>query len=285
MIKGISIWSLPGGSEGTLSMAQALDLTRRLGFAALEPAVGLRGELHTGTNPERCDALRAAVERSGVIVQTTACGLSWSMSPTSDDPSVRLRSIEAHAAALEITARLGASAMLMVPGVVGCPFVPSERVRYDLAVDRARGALDRLLDVAERLGVDLCIENVWNGLFLSPLELRDFVDSFASPRLGVYLDVGNLPGYHQHPAHWIELLGRRVRRVHLKDFKHHFGQQGRYDFCRLTEGDVPWPEVMRALRAIGYDRTLIAEMLPYAPGLPEHTSAAMDRILAMQPPD
>jgi len=40
----------------------------------------------------------------------------------------------------------------------------------------------------------LCIENVWNGLFYSPIELRDFVDSFDSEKLGVYLDVGNLIG-------------------------------------------------------------------------------------------
>ncbi|MEL7087781.1 MAG: sugar phosphate isomerase/epimerase, partial [Planctomycetota bacterium] len=69
-------------------------------------------------------------------------------------------------------------------------------------------------------------------------------------------------------------------RVHVKDFKHDFDWQGSYSFCRLGEGDVPWAETVAALRAVGYDRTVIAEMLPYQPGLVEHTGAALQKILA-----
>ena len=92
----------------------------------------------------------------------------------------------------------------------------------------------------------------------SPVELRSFVDRFAHPRLGVYLDVGNLIGLHQHPPHWIELLGQRIKRVHVKDFKLAVG--GLTGFCKLGEGDVPWAETMAALRRIGYDLTVIAEV-------------------------
>jgi len=66
---------------------------------------------------------------------------------------------------------------LYVPGVVKSP-ISSEIVRYDRALERARKAINELLPIAEDLDVDLCIENVWNGLFYSPIELRDFVDSF-----------------------------------------------------------------------------------------------------------
>jgi hexulose-6-phosphate isomerase len=157
--------------------------------------------------------------------------------------------------------------------------ISTDIVRYDKAVERAREAVKQLLGVAEKVGVDLCVENVWNGLFYSPLEFIDFVDSFKSSRLGVYFDVGNVLGYHQHPPHWIELLGKRIRRVHIKDFKQSVGSlEG---FCDLTEGDVPWAESIAALRKIGYDRTVIAEMIPWRDGLLPKTSAAMDKILAM----
>ena len=136
-------------------------------------------------------------------------------------------------------------------------------MRYDIAVERAREGVKKLLDVAEKVGVDLCVENVWNGMFYSPLEFIQFIDSFSSKRLGVYFDVGNGVGYHQHPPHWIELLGKRIRRVHIKDFNLNFGWIGAYSFCDLGAGQVPWAEVMAALRGVGYNATLVAEMMPW----------------------
>jgi hexulose-6-phosphate isomerase len=67
----------------------------------------------------------------------------------------------------------------------------------------------------------------------------------------------------------------------VKGYREEFGWTGRYAFCGLGEGDVPWPATMAALRAAGYDTTLVAEMLPYSEGLLERTSAAMDRLLEL----
>jgi len=125
------------------------------------------------------------------------------------------------------------------------------------------------------------VENVWNGLFYSPLEFAQVIDDIGSAKVGVYFDVGNVLGYHQHPPDWIETLGKRIKRVHIKDFKHTFGWQGNYDFCDLLKGDVPWKETMAALKKIGYDKTLVAEMIPPNEGILERTSKAMDQILAM----
>jgi len=86
-------------------------------------------------------------------------------------------------------------------------------------------------------------------------------------------------GHQQYPPHWIELLGSRIKRVHIKDFQDEFGWEGRYAFCDLLQGQVPFPETMAALRAIGYDKTIVAEMIPWRPDLLEVTSRAMDTIL------
>lgn len=280
MIKSISYWSLPNGLENAAPIPEALAQAKAADFRGLELAIGPTGVLRTDSTQAECEAVRKQIEATGLVVETLASGMSWGVNPTSDDPAVRAKAVELHAAALQRAAWLGCKAMLFVPGIVGCPFVPDQKVRYDVAVGRAREAVKQLLGVAEEVGVDLCVENVWNGMFLSPIELREFIESFRSSRLGVYFDVGNVLGYHQHPPHWIELLGGVIKRVHVKDFKHEFGWQGRYDFCDLGEGDVPWAETMAALRAIGYDKTLVAEMLPHRAGLLERTSAAMDRILS-----
>jgi L-ribulose-5-phosphate 3-epimerase len=280
MIKAISYWSMKDGLAGTHLIADALATAQAHGYAGLELSVGSEGALTVESSQTDCEAIRGRIEASGVAVETAACGLGWAASATSDDEEVRKQAIDWHASALQRTAWIGAEAMLMVPGVVKSP-ISAELVRYDKAIERCREAVTPLLETAEDVGVDLCLENVWNGLFYSPLELADFIDSFESDRLGVYLDVGNLLGYHQHPPHWIELLGKRIKRVHLKDYSENFNWVGGYSFCDLGAGQVPWPETMAALRAIGYDGTLVAEMLPWDPTVLARTSAAMDVIMEM----
>jgi len=279
MIKSISYWSMEKGLEGTHPIDDALRQARDDGFEGLELCVGLSGVLTPETTRAECEIIRDRIASSGMVVETLASGMSWALNPTSEDADVRRKSIEAHRGALERASWLGCRAMLFVPGVVKSPIAPNEIIRYDVAVERAREAASQLLEVAERVDVDLCLENVWNGLFYSPLELCEFLNSFGSSRLGAYFDVGNVLGYQQHPPHWIELLGERIRRVHIKDYKEHFDWTGSYSFCELCEGDVPLEESMAALAQVGYDGTIVAEMLPYSEGLLQRTSRAMDRIL------
>lgn len=281
MIKGISYWSVRDGLANTHPIADAAAEAAAEGFQTMELSLGAEGVLHVGTTQAECEVIRQTVEAAGLVVETTACGLSWGTNPIANDAATRENAVLQHAAALERTAWLGAKAMLMVPGVVRSPISPGQTVRYDRAVQRCRENTVRLLDTAERMEVDLCLENVWNGLFYSPLELVQFLDDIDHPNLGVYFDVGNVLGYQQYPPHWIELLGKRIKRVHLKDYAEKFDWVGSYDFCDLLSGDMPWSETMAALRAIGYDKTLVAEMLPWKEGLLTRTSSAMDQIMRM----
>ncbi|MCE9590331.1 MAG: sugar phosphate isomerase/epimerase [Planctomycetes bacterium] len=280
MIKSISYWALQDGLAGTHPIDKALAEAKAAGFHGLELAVGTSGVLHTGTSDAELKKIRRQIAASKMNVETVAAGLTWGCNPTSNDPAIRKKSIKLHADALRVAGKLGAKSVLMVPGVVKSPISP-DIVRYDHAVQRCREAVDQLLPVAEEAGVELCLENVWNGLFYSPIEFASFVDSFRHPSLGIYFDVGNGMGYHQHPPHWIELLGKRIRRVHIKDYMENFGWTGGYAFCALGAGQVPWAETMAALRKIGYDKTLVAEMLPWDAGNLARTSAAMDVILKM----
>jgi len=86
-------------------------------------------------------------------------------------------------------------------------------------------------------------------------------------------------GLHQHPPHWIKILGQRIKRVHIKDYDQ--SKPGMTGFVDLLAGNIPWAEVMQELRGLHYDKTIVAEMMPYDPTLLQRTSAAMDKILAM----
>ena len=71
--------------------------------------------------------------------------------------------------------------------------------------------------------------------------------------------------------------------MHLKDYKVAAGTAD--GFCDLLEGDVNWPEVVRALRAVGYQSYGTAEMIPTYKVAPmvriKNASNAMDAIFAM----
>ena len=277
MIKGISYLSFENGLSNTESIDSALTQTKSNGFDALELSVSSEGVINTNTSKAECEIIRKKINDSGVFVDSIATGMSWGVSPTSNDESIRKHSISLHQDAIKVASHLECKALLFVPGVVKSPISP-EIVRYDRALDRLREAINQCLPIAEDLNVDLCMENVWNGFFYSPIELRDFVDSFNSDRLGIYLDIGNLIGYQQYPPHWVELLNSRIKRVQIKDFQENFDWTGSFSFCDIGAGDVPWSETIEALNSIQYKSTIIAEMLPWDETILSRTSVAMDQI-------
>ena len=277
MIKGISYLSFENGLSNNESIESALSQTKKNGFDALELSVSSEGVINTKTSKADCEIIRKKIDDSGIFVDSIATGMSWGVSPTSNDRSIREKSIKLHQDALKVASFLDCKALLFVPGVVKSPISP-DIVRYDKALDRLREAINQMLPIAEDLNVDLCMENVWNGFFYSPIELRDFVDSFDSDKLGVYLDIGNLIGYQQYPPHWVELLNSRIKRVQIKDFQENFDWTGSFSFCDIGAGDVPWKETIAALNAIQYKSTIIAEMLPWDETILSRTSAAMDQL-------
>ena len=139
----------------------------------------------------------------------------------------------------------------------------------------------QLAPVAEKHRVAVGIENVWNQFLLSPVEFRDFIDECESEYVGAYFDVGNVLAYG-FPEQWIRILNRRVKAVHMKDYRREVGSLA--GFVMLMEGDVAWPPVMEALRAIGYDRAVTAEYPAYTHGLDvtlKHLKAALDAIVRL----
>ncbi len=265
-----------GGLEATLPVADAMAQTKDLGFDAIELCIGSQGALTHETSQAQCEQIAAQAKELGVEIAGVASGESWGSSPSDDDPAVRAKIIEFTKQALQVTKWLGADAYLFVPGAVDVFFLEnSPVVPYDVCYERAKEAVAQLVLTAEGLGVTIGIENVWNKFLLSPLEMREFIDSFGSKAVGSYFDAGNvlLTGY---PEHWIKILGKRIVRVHVKDFKKSVGTAE--GFVDLLEGDVDFEAVKAALADVGYDGYVTAEMLPYRPGRPEKTAAAMKKI-------
>jgi len=271
-----SYWIFEGGLDGALPIYEAMEQAAQLGFDAIELGIASQGVLTHLTTQSECEAICAEAKKNGLEISGVDSGENWGSSPTSSDVKVRETILDFTQKALQITQWLGTDAYLFVPGAVDVFFLPdAEVVPYDVCYERATSAISQLLPIAEKLGVTIAIENVWNKFLLSPLEMRDFIDMFKSVRVGAYFDVGNvmLTGY---PDQWIRILGSRIKRVHIKDFKLAIGTvEG---FVDLLDGDVNFEAIKIALAEINYDGYVTAEMIPYVPGRPEKTAAAMKNI-------
>lgn len=277
MTKGISRWSIPAD----IPLEDAMRRAKDAGFEGLELSFDASGDLDFNTTQAQAEHVRSLADRVGIRIAGLATGIHWENPLTSADPAKRATGIAAVDKMLDIAMWIGVDAILVVPGAVDVFFLPdAEVVPYDVAWQRSREAIGGLVKKAEANKVAIGLENVWNKFLLSPLEMRDFIDGFGSRYVGSWFDAGNVlnTGY---PEHWIPILGERIKRVHVKDFKRAVGNAN--GFCDLGEGDVNWPAVMAALKAIGYDGWVTAEMIPtytlYPAGTLHAASMGLDYIL------
>lgn len=262
------------GVIGNRDLMAGLKIIKEAGFEAVE--------LNYTEEMEKNDYVknvRETVLSSGLEIASLLTGQFWQYPLTSDNPEKRKKGEELLIKSIEVCELLGTDALLVVPGVVGRLGSADERVRYDIAYKRAQESIEKVIPLAEKKNVYICVENVWNKFLLSPLEMKQFVEELKSGYVAVYFDVGNILvlGY---PEDWIRILGKRIKRIHLKDFKVSVGNIG--GFCDLLEGDVDWIEVMKALKEVGYDSYLTAEIGSYkqfSETVIYNTSLSMDKIM------
>jgi len=258
MKKGCCLGMLPQEME----LEARLALAKKLGFDGVEP----------GTIKKKSDLrkLKKAAENTGIEIIDIMNSDHWRYPLSSPRKSDVARSIRCMETSLENAAALGTDCVLLVPAVV------NEEVTYEEAWKRSRAAIRKLIPKARKLGVVIAIENVWNKFLLSPIEFKAYVDSFKSPWVKAFFDVGNIVLYG-YPQHWIRTLGRRIKRVHVKGFDARTRQ-----FVPLREGTIDWPEVRKALADVRYNGWITAEVRGGDEKTLRSISRALDKIIAGQ---
>jgi L-ribulose-5-phosphate 3-epimerase len=163
----------------------------------------------------------------------------------------------------------GAEAVLVVPAVV------NPEISYREAWERSQKQIRKLLPVAEEVKVTIAIEEVWNKFLLSPLEMARYIDEFRSPWVKCWFDVGNVV-FYGYPQDWIHTLGKRIARVHLKDFK---VTHSCYEWVDLGDGEVMWLAVRQALIDTGSTGPVICELKSGDEAYLRDLSRRIDRLL------
>lgn len=243
-----------------LADADKFKLTQKCGFDGVEgsPIADLAA----------AEKLGALAREAGTPIHSIVYG-GWAAPFSSPDAKVIDKGLADMETALRSAKAQGAETVLLVPAIV------TEEVAYGDAYKRSQEHIKKLLPLAEELKVVIAVENVWNKFLLSPLEFARYVDEFENPWLRAYFDVGNniLYGFAQD---WIRTLGKRIAKVHLKDFKRDGNQ-----WTNLGDGSVNWPEVSKAFVEVGYEGYVTPELDGGDEAYLTDLSGRIDRLLQL----
>lgn len=253
---------------GNQTLDESFDLCREAGYEAIELIFRDGKDLDYTMSAAQIEAVGKRCEASGIEIASLIATPSNGGNLLSPNEEERRACGDRVRRSLEIAGILGVNCTLLHPGQL------TPEGTYDNAWNWLRDALADLIPVAESNRAAIAVENVWNKFLLSPREMAQFVDEIGSEWVGTYLDTANMMAYG-YPEHWIRGLGKRIKKVHFKDFS-----RSKHQFTPLMEGDTAWSLVIQELRNIGYNDAVIHEVGGSRKDLIE-TARRMRQIVAM----
>ena len=272
----------PAAAAGTMKKAVYVSmLPKELGYRErfqLALDAGFEGiEIGTIGDPKVAEEIRDAAAKTGLKIHSVMNADHWKYPLSSADPAVVSKSVAGMETSLKNAKLWGCDSVLLVPAVA------NPETSYQDAWTRSQKVVkERILPLAQELKVVIGMEEVWNKFLLSPLEMARYVDEFASPYVKAYLDVGNML-FYGYPQDWIRTLGKRIHRVHIKDFRFDH-KTDKIEWKNLGEGDVDWVEVRKAFNEVGYDGWVTTEIEGGDAAYLKDVVKRFDRFLAGQKP-
>lgn len=235
-------------NDRQLSIVDRLQLAAEAGFD------GVDFDQAAGFTPEQA---RDAVCKSGVFVHNAINHAHWKQRLTSPKEEERAQGRANIEHCIRVSHAAGGNAVLIVVGRGGDG--STEEVE-----ERAYAEMKKLLPLAASLGQMILIENVWNQMMYDHDAGPDqgaerfvrFVDSFNSPWVGMYYDIGNHWKYGR-PDEWLRTFGHRAVKLDVKGFS-----RAKNKFVDITseDDDLPWDQVQKALDDIGFTGWATAEV-------------------------
>ncbi len=201
------------------------------------------------------EATKIAIAESGLPVDGTVNSTHWSVRHTDPDAAVRAKALESLQTALRATHAVGGHTTLLV---IGHGNDGSEEENWKRSIEN----IAKAIPLAAELGVAIAIENVWNHFLYdhqgdatqTAEKFVKYVDELNSPWVGMQFDIGNHWKYGSM-GDWIRQLGKRVIKLDVKGFS-----RAEDKFTRISEGDIDYLDVRKALQEINFYGWLAAEV-------------------------
>jgi hexulose-6-phosphate isomerase len=232
-----------------LSVMDKFKLLKDLGFEGVEPTVK--------ENVDKNEMLKAS-EATGIPIHGVVNG-----------------SVENINAAVDLATFYGATSVLVCAGRV------SAETYYAQNWEDSQAKIRAAIPYAEKAGIRLLVENVWNNFLITPMEMARYIDELESEWVGVYFDVGNCARYGW-PQHWPPVLGKRIHKLDIKPFsqKKQMAEGPWAGFkVELGDGDIDWAAVRAELLKIDYSGWATAEVGGGDRNRLADIAARMDKVL------
>ena len=226
------------------SVLEKFRAMKEAGFDGVEPMGGMdRGEVI------------AAFKETALAAASVCCHTHWEKPLSAPDEATRRIGLDGLLTSLHDAKVYGAGSVLLVPGVA------RNGVTYQECFDRSVVEIRKAIPVAKETGVKISIENVGNNFIVKPEQAIEYLDAIDSEWVGFHFDIGNVGRTGVAAERWIGVLGKRITRIHVKDYsaKPTAAEATGRTRPKLLEGDTNWPAVMKALDDAGYTGWAISE--------------------------
>jgi len=249
MKKSLNAWTL----DNDLTFEEAFDAVKKAGFDGIElnldnPAASPHA-FTMDTTAAELEEVRLLSEKYSLPVVS----VSTSLSGQCGNPDAEEKMHAVLMKQIEIAKSLGASGVLHVPGGM------NDSVSLLAARRNSIAFFKKYRDEIEASGITVGLENVWNGFFLSPFDMSTMIDEIGSPAIGAYFDAGNMIAFSTS-EYWVEVLGERIKYVHVKDYKRNGHINSGGSWVDITHGTADWKKIIPALRKAGFDGYLTGEV-------------------------
>lgn len=222
------------------------------------------------------DETRQAIAESGLPVDGTVNSSHWEIRHTDPDAAVRAKALESLTTAIRDTHAVGGHSVLLV---VGHGKDGTEEEIWKRSIDN----ISQAVPLAAQLGVQIVIENVWNHFLYNHegdhTQVADkfvkYVDELNSPWVGMQFDIGNHWKYGSM-GDWIRQLGRRVFKLDIKGYN-----RAEDKWARISEGDIDYADVRKALREINFYGWCAAEVGGGDAAELKHIAEEMDMVFGL----
>jgi sugar phosphate isomerase/epimerase len=127
------------------------------------------------------------------------------------------------------------------------------------ALDLFRKGLERVLPIAESLGIKTLIEPEPDLLIENTIEFKEFIKDMQSPFIGLNFDIGHFYCANENPAKSFEELFEYTGHVHLEDI----AVTREHNHLIPGLGTIDLKEVLSTMVTLGYQGDISLELYPY----------------------
>ena len=252
---------------------QLLPAIAQAGFDGIEPTFNPGAIPSPEFYQDDAKFLRSRCFDLGLEIPSMRGGrVFWGTIP-SNKHSIRQQALDHCQKACECLAEMGGKTLLVIPGEQQKDVPFSEHWKRVIEFSYQAG------DMAQEYGVQIGFENTEAKFPLSVLDWKTLLTEITHANVGMYFDVGNVIWLELgSPEDWLREMQNEIVQIHFKD-----AFSGGV-LVNILEGDVNWPEVMKAIREIHYKGWISVEpeWYTHAPWqLPHNLSANLDVIFRL----